>query len=257
MTPNTKFIAHWIGGFDVINKQLFMAVAASALVLGVSSARAADIEPVVQPPEWYVSLFGGLSWLDDVKTHYKYIGYEDDGTYHNSIQTDTGFIVGGALGTHLTDDLRAEIEAAYSENDVHKIKYDAPDGRNGSYDGHGHFGTLTFMANLWYDVPLSETVKPYIGGGAGVAIVDGKVGYNDSASFDPIFDDSSLEFAFQLGAGLRWQAWENVTLDIGYRLRGVDGPSFNSKTTAFQGTTDYDANWMWSHNLIAGISFGF
>jgi opacity protein-like surface antigen len=236
-------------------KQILMAVAAGAMVLGMASAQAADLEPVAAPAEWYVSLFGGVSWLDDVKTDYEF----DDtpGTYHADIDTDVGFIIGGAIGTHLTDDLRVEVEVAYSENDVDQIHYDSPVDGSTNYDAHGKFGILTFMANFWYDVPLSEDLKPYIGGGAGVAIVDGDVGYDDFEDYDPIFDNSEVAFAFQVGAGLRWQVWENVTLDVGYRLRGIDGPEFDSEVTDDPGTSDYDADWMWSHNIIAGISFGF
>jgi opacity protein-like surface antigen len=238
-------------------KQILMAVAAGAMVLGMASAQAADLEPVAAPAEWYVSLFGGVSWLDEVKTDYTFDGYSGD--YHADIDTDVGFIIGGAIGTHLTDDLRVEVEVAYSENDVDQIKYDDAIGVNsGSYDAHGKFGILTFMANIWYDVPLSEELKPYVGGGAGIAIVDGDVGYDDIDDYDPIFDNSEVAFAFQVGAGLRWQVWENIALDVGYRLRGIDGPTFDAKETDPNfDTSDYDAQWMWSHNIIAGISFGF
>ena len=139
--------------------------------------------------------------------------------YEANVRTDTGFIIGGATGTHLTDDLRVELEVAYSENDVDRIGYvDGFDGSTGSYAAHGKFGILTFMANLWYDIPLSEDLKPYLGGGLGLAVVDGDVGYDDYPDYDPIFDNSEVAFAFQLGTGLRWQAWDNVTLDVGYRL---------------------------------------
>jgi opacity protein-like surface antigen len=236
-----------------------MAVAAGAMVLGLSSARAADIEPVAEPAFWYVSLFGGASWLRDVNTNYEYEGYA--GHYQADPHTETGFIVGGALGAHVTDDLRVEVEVAYSENNVDKIHYaDAVNVDNGNYDADGHFEILTFMANLWYDLPLNERLTPYIGGGAGIAIVDAKAGYSDSNAslYDPIFDGSETVFAFQLGAGLKWNLWDHVALDVGYRFRGIDGPRFESKEVdPNQETTDYDADWMWSHNFIGGISLSF
>ena len=236
-------------------KQLLMAVAAAAMTLGSASAHAADIEPVVEPAGWYVSLFGGASWLEDVDTEYDFTGFP--GTYEADIETDVGFIVGGAIGTHLTEDLRAEFEVAYSENDVEEIHYTDAGGSDGDYDAHGKFGILTFMANLWYDVPLSEELKPYIGGGAGIAIVDGDAGYSGNDFYDPIFDGSEVAFAMQVGAGLRWQVWENVTLDVGYRLRGIDGPTFDTEVTDPNfDSSDYDADWIWSHNVIAGVSFG-
>jgi opacity protein-like surface antigen len=236
-------------------KLLLGTVAAAGLILGMATANAADIEPVVEPAGWYVSLFGGVSWLEDVKTSYTFDGF--DGTYQADIDTDTGFIVGGAVGTHLTEDFRVELEVAYSENDVDEIAYTDASNDKTSYDGNGKFGILTFMANVWYDVPLTEELKPYIGGGAGIAIVDGDAGYSDSPNYDPIFDNSEVAFAFQVGAGIRWQVWDNVTLDVGYRLRGIDGPTFNAKETDPNfDTSDYDAQWIWSHNVIGGISFG-
>jgi opacity protein-like surface antigen len=234
---------------------LLMAAAAGAMLLGMSAAKAADIEPVIEPVGWYVTLFGGVSFLDDVKTDYE---FDDSPGFTNGADSDTdvGFIVGGAIGTHLTEDLRVELEAAYSENDVDEIRYIDGVGNDTDYYGHGKFGLLTIMANLWYDVPLSEELKPYLGGGAGIAVVNGDVGYDpvEFPDYDPIFDESRVAFAFQLGAGLRWQAWENVTLDVGYRLRGIDGPDFDSEVVFVSG--DYEADWMWSHNIIAGISFG-
>ncbi|WP_119392907.1 outer membrane protein [Taklimakanibacter lacteus] len=237
----------------MVKKEYLLAVAATALVLGMSSARAADIEPVAEPAGWYVSLFGGASFLDRVDTNYSY-----DGTsgYEANVSTDLGFIIGGAVGTHLTDDLRVELEVAYSENDVDDIRYrDGGDGSTDTYDAHGKFGILTFMANFWYDLPLSEEVKPYLGGGLGLAVVDGDVGYDDFDDYDPIFDSSEVAFAFQLGAGLRWQAWDNISLDVGYRLRGIDGPSLKNETS-FEEQSDYELDWMWNHNVIAGVSFG-
>ena len=237
------------------NKQFLGAVAGAALALGISSAKAADIEAAVEPASWYVSLFGGVSWLEKVKTDYQFDG--NTLNYEANTDTDIGFIVGGAAGTHLTDDLRVELEVAYSENKGDSIDFTNGGGAQTEYDGYSKFGILTFMANIWYDVPLSEELKPYIGGGAGVAIIDANVGYDDFPDFDPIFDESRVAFAFQVGAGLRWQGWENVTLDVGYRLRGIDGPNFESEVTQIPRTSDFDADWIWSHNVIAGVSFGF
>ena len=237
-------------------KYLLIAVAASAMVLGFSSVKAADIEPVAEPAGWYVSLFGGVSWLDKVNTDYEYRGFE--GTYHADIGTDTGFIVGGAIGTHVMDDLRVELEVAYSENDADKIHYSAADGRSGNFDAAGNFEILTFMANLWYDVPLGEALTPYVGGGAGIAVVDADPGYAHDQFYNPVFDSSEVAFAFQVGAGLKWHVSDNIALDVGYRLRGIDGPTFDAaETDPNNDTSNYHADWMWSHNLIAGVSFGF
>lgn len=226
---------------------LFAAVAAAGLTLGMAAAKAADIEPTPEPASWYVSLFGGATWLDDVDVSYDYNGNPNDA----ELDSKTGFIVGGAIGTHLfTDDLRVEIEAAYSENKLKQIDFDGP---GGQYDISGKFGILTFMGNLWYDIPLSDEIKPYLGGGAGVAIVDGDFHYSgDDAD---AFNSTEVAFAFQLGAGLRWAVTDNITLDVGYRFRGIDGPTFDGGD--FVGSDKYDTDWFYSHNVIAGVSFGF
>lgn len=229
--------------------RLLMAVAAAAMAMGMSAAKAADIEPVVEPASWYVSLFGGASWLEDVETNYEY----NNISYGNEAQTDVGFIVGGAIGTRLTEDVRVELEVAYSENDVDDLKFNDTDGTSETYEGDGDFSFLTFMGNIWYDIPLSEEIKPYIGGGAGLAIVDAEVGFAGDPSR---YDSSEVAFAFQAGAGLRWAVWDNVTLDVGYRLRGIDGPTFESGDS-FPNQSNFDANFIFSHNVIGGMSVGF
>ncbi|MGE0006918.1 MAG: outer membrane protein [Parvibaculaceae bacterium] len=228
-------------------------VAGVALAMGVSAAQAADIEPVIPAPSWYVSLFGGVSWLEDVQTPYGHAGEEPN--YDIDTASDPGFIVGGAVGTHLAEAVRVEFEVAYSENDVDTLRYSGPFNDGTNYDGSGSFAILTFMGNLWYDMPLGETVYPYVGGGAGIAVVDADdVIYDDPAATGAVYDSSEVVFAFQLGAGLRWKAFENVTFDVGYRLRAMDGPTFE---TSDDNTTDYEADWIWSHNVVGGVSVGF
>jgi opacity protein-like surface antigen len=238
-------------------KHLLMAVAVAGMTLGVASSRAADVvaEPVVEPAGWYVSLFGGASWLEDVDIEYD---FEDVQDYEVNAETEVGFIVGGAIGTHVMDNLRVELEVAYSENDVDKIDYfDAGDGSRDSYDASGKFGILTFMGNVWFDIPFGEVISPYIGGGLGVAFVDGNEAYDDFDNGADIFDSSETAFAFQVGAGLRWHVAENIAIDVGYRLRGIDGVDFDNNESTGNSTSDYRADSMWSHNVIGGVSFGF
>jgi hypothetical protein len=44
-------------------------------------------------------------------------------------------------------------------------------------------------------------------------------------------------------------------LDVGYRLKGIDGPDFGGSD--FSGSSKYRADWIWSHSVIGGVSFGF
>ena len=228
--------------------RIFLGVAAGALLLGMTSAQAADIEPEIAQPGWYVSLFGGATWLNDVETRY-------DLNYTIDTGTAAGFIVGGAIGTHVTDNLRVELEVAYSENDVESLRYSGPANTGTTYEGDGSFEILTFMGNLWYDIPVTETLSPYLGGGTGVGIVDAKdIIYDDPQATGEVYDSSEVVVAFQLGAGVRWQAFEHLAFDIGYRLRGLTSTTFE---TSDESNTDHPAESVFSHNLIGGVSVGF
>ncbi len=236
-------------GISMNRKHLLLTLAATALTLGIQSASAADLPPVVESPSWYVSLFGGVSFMDELETSYSI--YATPG-YSADVETDLGFLVGGAIGTHLSDDFRVELEVAYSQHDVDKVNFCYAGCTTSG--GVGDFGILTFMGNLWWDMPLGSNFSPYIGGGAGLAIVDANgVGYAPPGI--PAFDGSEVAFAFQLGAGLRWMAWEGGSFDIGYRFRGIDGPTFDN--IGAPGLSDFDADFFFSHNIIAGITFGF
>ena len=226
-------------------KLLLTTVAAAALTMGAVPASSADVEPTMVPDSWYVILFGGVASLENFDVTYEVNGELDDA---DADVDGSGFILGGAIGTHLMEDIRVELEASYSESNVDSLDFSSgtdPD----PVDGKVEF--LTVLANIWYDVPLSDEIKPYIGGGAGVAIVDGDIAYIDGQT---AFDSTEVAFAFQGGGGLRWAVSDHVTLDIGYRFKGVDGPSFSGSDT---GASDADTDWMFGHNLIGGISLGF
>src|SRR4051812_13501493 len=90
-----------------MNKSLFATCAAAALSLFTIHAQAADVTaPAPEETTFYVSLFGGASFLQDVETDYTVGGYE--------LSTKTGYIVGGAIGMRIWDPLRAEVELSYS-----------------------------------------------------------------------------------------------------------------------------------------------
>jgi opacity protein-like surface antigen len=222
-----------------------VALVAAVLCLGAAQANAADVEPAPDPFDWYITLFGGVSSVEDFDVTYEVNGDLDDA---DGDVDGSGFVFGGAIGTHLTENIRVELEASYSESDMDSLDF----GSGADLDAvDGDFEFLTVLANLWYDVPLSDDIKPYLGGGAGVAIVDGDIDYTNGQT---AFDSTEVAFAFQVGAGMRWEVSRDFTLDVGYRFKGIDGPSFSGSDI---GASKADADWMFSHSLIGGISLGF
>jgi opacity protein-like surface antigen len=228
-----------------MKKSIAAGVSAAALMLSASIATAADYEPV--PPiigcGWYVSLFGGLSLLDDFKTDYSSSGI----SYSESLDTKEGFVIGGAAGTCLNENLRTDVEVAYSHNR-------ARDFTGSPYDVDGDLESLTVLGNLWYDIKTGSMFTPYFGGGAGVGVVWGDYNY-DPPLVPPgqIVDDSDLGLAFQLGAGVNINLTESFDLTLGYRFKGIVDLELDS---TFLAATPHEGD-LYSHNFIAGLVWKF
>jgi len=187
-------------------KRVLLASSALALLAGAPGARADGL---------YVSVFGGANWLEDSS------GAAGPYTSFN-MDADTGFVLGGAIGTGLDNwqkGLRIELEASYRRNDV--------GGLWGTYLSSGpidaNFSTFAMMANVWYEHDMGWKVKPYVGGGVGWARthLDGAF-ITTAGSTNTVFDVTDDGFAWQLGAGLNYEAAPGVDVGLGYRY--FDGP---------------------------------
>lgn len=137
----------------------------------------------------YVSVHGGANWSDTISAP----GVEDE----------TGFAIGGAVGTDLkaVPGVRVELEVAYRNNEVDVFKFITAD--------HESF---TIMGNAIWDLPVQVgPARPYVLAG---------LGYGDnSATFESLslatLKQSGL--AWQLGTGLEVDIADGVTAGIGYR----------------------------------------
>lgn len=111
----------------------------------------------------------------------------------------TGYLVSGELGYRF-DRVRMEGQATFIRNHP-QVKSAVNDNR------------LAYLANLYYDIPLSDTVMPYFGGGIGV------VQNWLSNSADTYAEADAFGFQFITGMGFNLTA--NVMLDFRYRYLGV------------------------------------
>jgi len=145
----------------------------------------------------YVTAFGGANWDNVINA--------------NGVDDSAGYVVGGAVGTHVKSvpGLRLEGELAFRQNTVKVFKLIDAD-----------HDTYTLMANAVYDLPLEvATMRPYVLAG---------VGYGKS---EATFTDIALArleasgVAWQVGAGVNIAITDGVKAGIGYRY--VQAPEIN------------------------------
>lgn len=223
-----------------MSKSLLATCAVSALVLFAANAQAADVtEPAPALSGFYVSLFGGASFLNDVDTDY----YGE--TY--SVEAKTGYVLGGAIGAKIWDPLRAEVELSYARWKGDELNRElGPDG-----GVKGHIEAVYLLGNLWYDIQTDSGFTPYLGGGAGIGWADADTHFYDNAPFG--YGDGEAGFAFQLGAGVKFDITENIGFDVGYRFKGILDVDFDDN----DGNGIYKKADLYSHNVQGGITFGF
>ena len=206
------------------NKAIFLATTAVALVLMGTPAKADGL---------YVSAFGGLNFQSGSS------GSQTSGSETTVFteDADTGFVIGGAVGTELqrwVQGLRAEMEVSYRRNDrggSHEFFYGTFDPAEGPINGN--LSNFSVLANIWYEFDIGSKFRPYVGGGAGWARSNLEVATPIASDPDnvtlaygwDIADEEESGFAFQLGAGLNHPVAPGIDVGIGYRY--FNGPNFD------------------------------
>ena len=228
-----------------MRRTLLAATAMVAIMAGSSAASAADIIEEPAGPmgsNIYLSLFGGFSWIsDEVTAHY-------DGTTRYDLDFDGGFLIGAALGTHITESVRAEIELSYSNYDADGAEDDDGD----PVDWEGDVGIIYLMGNLWWDFWQAGFLTPYVGAGAGIAHVNPDAVLDDDPA-DNTYDEETWAVAAQVGLGVRFDLSDMFMVDLGYRFRGA----FSADLDDNDGTDPLIGADFMSHNVLAGITLDF
>ena len=190
-------------------KKIFAVGLAMALMTGgvVSSVSAAP----------YVSGDFGLVSVSDSTL---------SGNTSGEMSMDPGFGFLAAIGNNF-DGLRAEAEFAYRTNDLDEVS---------NVSVNGDISSMAVMGNLLVDLPLSESVRPFLGAGIGLANVE--IDSNGSS------DDTV--FAYQAIAGIGFPLTHVTTLDFQYRYFATADPDFDGTEA------EYD-----THNFFAGLRFDF
>lgn len=238
-------------------KRALLATSALALFAGAQEAQAGDL---------YISVFGGANFL----TNSSGVAFTSGLVGPNSASTtlsfasdaDTGFVLGGAVGTHLDNwvkGLRAEVEVSFRRNDVGGNWRGLSDGGEGaSFTTSGaidaNASTFAIMANAWYDIEMGWKVKPYVGGGVGWARTkfDGAFVTSNGTSTTYNWGFEQSGFAYQLGAGFNYEVAPDVNVGLGYRY--FNGPNvdffFSGKDNS---RLKFDSD---SHSVMVNLTIG-
>lgn len=220
------------------------------------SAPASALEP-------YVSLYGGVSLLDDADNRGDpFVPGADDTSVKSEF--DPGFVVGGTAGVALDAifDVRVELDVNYRQHDVDDLVVKSDGGLGaalgiGSLDGasasdagidvEGDVGTLGALVNYWIDITNRTPFTPYFGGGLGLAWIRADVEAEDVK----LVDDDDVVFAWQVGAGARLSLTDNLSLSLDYRWFATSDPEFEH-----EGNEDFESEYS-SHNFMAGVAYSF
>lgn len=148
----------------------------------------------------------------------------EGGSKTKVLTSSTGYDVGARAGYQF-DNFRTEFQFDYTNNSVDTF---GNGDRSFSTDfvmrdrsASGSTTSKTFLINGFIDVKVPYLggfgATPYFGGGIG----GGQTSLNLKVGDRTIVNDSDWGLAYQLGAGVRWQVMPNLSLDIGYRYRGI------------------------------------
>lgn len=181
--------------------------------------------------KWYGKLYGGYSILGDQTINQT--GVAATGAIGKN-ENDSGFLAGGSVGYHYSNNLSAELAWDYITNDATNKFSD------GTNFNDGDFSSSIFFLNGRYtfDPVMQAKFRPYLGAGIGyVEEIDMDLnagGVETSYSQDG-------EIAYQLMAGASYPISERIDLDAGVRYVRVD--SINLKREGGTGelrNVDYD-----------------
>jgi len=221
------------------SKLVLLGTAAALSVVAASHSEARNNQG------WYVGIEGGANWVDD---NDGFVGFNSGiPILPDTISFDTGWAVLATVGYAFDQNWRIELEGGYRKNDVDVFSIlSTPTTPAG-----GDLSQISIMANVLFDVPLTDRLDFTVGVGAGAAYT----------KFDPTFafgpgapgDDDDWTFAYQGIAGLSYAITDRLDLTLQYRYQHVNDPSF----TVPRGATadNYAFDDIENHTVSIGLRY--
>ncbi len=227
-----------------------VAAAAAVCILGAGSAAHAQ---QLQIPGFYVDIHGGADFMEKGDTRVENGGATLKG---QTVFSSNGWLGGIAGGYEMPlnwvvsgDSVAIEEEFTYRDNGLRK--FDMP---GGSAPLGGHENSYAVMTNGYYRYNTGTPFTPYIGAGAGVAVL----GLHATTPLlaGASFDDSDAEFAYQGIAGVSYAFTPQISLGLEYRYFGTTTGHFSDNVGAGVGPTKISADGN-SHNVLLKLTYHF
>ena len=222
----------------MIDKQRFLSLLVNMFFLGVSGVITLPASAAGPLKECYGALSYAYTLLEDVSGN-------DSGTAFTGGYED-GYSLLGAFGCSPAgnDNVRLELELGYTSTG-----YDFISGLGVTADVSGDIDILSGSVGGYFDLPVSETLKPYLGGGIGV------IGYDIASTTVTLGStqvttagesDSALSMFAEMGVGVAVTDTITVAPNIRYSW-------FDTGECGDGCTIDNDTAWM--YKLTARFSF--
>ena len=196
-------------------------------------------------PSWYFGLQGSVNFVRDVGLD----GRGGTTPLRGTLEFDEGYGMAGVIGYRtrnsgsILDNIRLEAELGLRDNQMDQFVSSA----GGITKISDDMQVQTAMVNMLIDFDMSDSWRPYIGGGIGGARV-----HLDSSNLG--ISDEDTVFAYQGMVGLYYtpESFRAAEFGIGYRYLATTNPEFNSATTGSRTEAEYDAQ-----SLEIGTRFYF
>lgn len=159
------------------------------------------------------------------------------------------FNVGGAIGRHINDWLRAELAFSYREATVDNA------GVVAAVAADGDVSLFAGMLNVYADIDLGIPVVPYIGFGIGGGLY--KLDVRQKTQGDLEIDDEDSVFVYNAMVGAKVPISEYVDFSLGYRYVATAGGNGTAAViTPETATQEIDSEFD-AHEVVAGLKFNF
>ena len=219
--------------------------------------------------KWYLTARGTVTSNEDLKFFSSFMKM--------SVNQKIGGGLSVALGYKINDCFRAEFEALYHRNSIQCLNFSNLSSLitepAGDKNANGAVQDAAIMGNLYYDYPIFDCMKLYVGAGAGltynriristIQLSTGKVPFeqffSDLAATFPAQASalnsvcpakSRTYFAWNLMGGASYALGKCWTLEVGYRLFAKNKIKFNHQL--FE-----KVKLPITHAVVAGLRYNF